>query len=490
MDPSFSDIRLGVVRGISYGLFGEPDEFAGQARALGARLVRVYLYWSQIEPRPGCYAWTTVDRVLNQLDPDDEVWITVCSSSAWATRQQTDFLPPSPAHDLAVYGEFVRRLVCHCAGRVRYWQCDNEPSNVGLLWSGTADDYVAQLKALYSAVKLSDPDALVVLGGCGYDVFSSEGNSEPRQFFDHVVNAGRDCFDLFDAHLYGNPYLLPNYLAMSRALMIAHGYQKPIVAGEYAGPSLFEFPEAEGALHEALASIFAAPLGDQSTDTLRAQARQDTPERQAMRALYERMSELPPTLQMFMAGCTPELERKRHRIACRQLVMRNLLALSGGIRRTLYWNLAPEVPGPVDPFVIMHLLIGKLPLLDYRGRKLEHRYPEATTFELLARTLTEAVDVVRVDLPEHPTVFAFRIDRANRAPVLVIWEKRDTFYGEDAESITIAVPWSLSSPHAVNAFGNRQTTSTASGRVILQVSDTPVFVTAGNELEIGPPIWH
>ena len=30
-------IRLGVVRGISYGLFGPPGEFVPQARALGAR---------------------------------------------------------------------------------------------------------------------------------------------------------------------------------------------------------------------------------------------------------------------------------------------------------------------------------------------------------------------------------------------------------------------------------------------------------------------
>ena len=29
-------IRLGVVRGISYGLFGKPGEFVPQARALGA----------------------------------------------------------------------------------------------------------------------------------------------------------------------------------------------------------------------------------------------------------------------------------------------------------------------------------------------------------------------------------------------------------------------------------------------------------------------
>jgi hypothetical protein len=106
-----------------------------------------------------------VDAFLDQLDGSEEVWVTVCSSSRWATRQATDFLPPSPAKDLEAYRRFVDRLVRHCAGRVRYWQCDNEPSNVGLLWAGTAAEYVAQLKVMYRAVKDADPDALVVLGG-------------------------------------------------------------------------------------------------------------------------------------------------------------------------------------------------------------------------------------------------------------------------------------------------------------------------------------
>src|SRR3954447_16626283 len=142
------NMRIGIVRGISYGLFGPPTEFGPQARALGAGLIRAYIYWGQVEPRPGQYTWDTVDALMKQLDGDEEVWITVVSSSRWATRTPTDFLPPSPARDLDAYGEFVRRLVRRCAGRVRLWQCDNEPSNIGLTWAGTAAEYVIQLRAM------------------------------------------------------------------------------------------------------------------------------------------------------------------------------------------------------------------------------------------------------------------------------------------------------------------------------------------------------
>ena len=101
-----------------------------------------------------------------------------------------------------------------------------------------------------------------------------------------------------------------------------------------------------------------------------------------MAALYDQMADLPPTLQMFMAGCPAELEARRDRINCRQVVTRTLLALAGGVRRTVYWNLAPEYPGPVDHRQMMHLLIGKLPLLGYRDGALLDRHPAADTFAL------------------------------------------------------------------------------------------------------------
>jgi len=106
-------IRLGVVRGISYGLFGPPGEFVPQARALGAGLVRAYLYWSQVEPEPGQYRWDTGAALRGQLTGEEELWITLWSSSPWGTRQPTEFLPPSPALDQGEYAQVARPRVRH-----------------------------------------------------------------------------------------------------------------------------------------------------------------------------------------------------------------------------------------------------------------------------------------------------------------------------------------------------------------------------------------
>jgi hypothetical protein len=448
-DAALDGVRLGIVRGISYGLFGKPDRFLPQLRELGAGLVRVYFYWSQVEPEPDRWSFDAVDTFLDQLDGSEEVWVTVCSSSRWATRQATDFLPPSPAKDLEAYRRFVDRLVRHCAGRVRYWQCDNEPSNVGLLWAGTAAEYVAQLKVMYRAVKDADPDALVVLGGAPFGLPESPPDSPDRQFFDVLLADGRDAFDLFDLHLYGEASRIPADIETARGLMRAVGYEKPLVAGEYNAPWPNLYPEAVAAMQAAMAS------------------------------LYERMPSLPPQLQMFMRGCPPELEAKRHRINCREIVMRNLLALASGVRRTICWNLAPEIPGYENHLSVMDLLFGKLALLDYEGTELSRRHPAADTFALVAGRLTDVDSVVRIEVPGRPSLYLFEVRRRGLGPLLVVWDQRDSFSGEDDPPVAFDWPWPEARAAAVDAFGQPQPAEVRDGRVHLEASITPLLITAG-----------
>ena len=467
-------MRIGVVRGISYGLFGKPDEFVPQARDLGASLVRGYLFWGQVEPEPGRYDWSAVDALRDQIGDGMEVWITVCASSPWGTRTPTDFLPPSPPKDLARYGEFVERLVRRFGGRVRYWQCDNEPSNTGLLYAGTADEYVAQLRTMYRAVKAADPGASVVLGGCGYDVLSGAEGSEPRRFFDRVVGAGRDSFDVFDVHLYGPPERIPEFVGTARRLLATHGLDKPVVAGEHAGPLLFEFPDLEPILQQTMMSAFADDPGTQSTAELVERAAQETPERRAMRALYAKADELPPRLRMLMADCPPDLAVRRHRINARQIAQRTVLALAEGVTLTAYWNLAPEAPAEVDPYQVMHLLFGKLPLLDYRDGVLAHRHPAADAFALVATLLRDAERAT----PIHADgLRAFRVDRGEAGPLLVAWAERDPFDGENAPPLPARLPWRAATARAIDVFGTPLTVTPGGGEIRLDVSVTPVFVT-------------
>ncbi len=476
-------IRLGIARGITYGLFGPPQEFMPQLRSLGAGLARVYVYWNQVEPEPGHFDWKVVDSFLEQLIVEEEVWITVCSSSLWATRQSTDFLPPSPALDKDAYYRFVRALVTRAGGRVKYWQCNNEPSNTGLLWAGTAPEYVSQLGAFHRAVRSADPSASIVLGGCGYDVLSDSPDGPARLFFDHVLSAGRELFDLFALHLYDDPRRIPAHVETARTMMQAHGYEHPIVIGEYNGPTLFEWPELDGILQQTMMSAFSGSgsndhgSNDLSTAELVAGANQETPERRAMRALYAVMPDLPAPLQMFMAGCPPELDERRDRINCRQIVTRNILAMSAGVRRTVCWLLAPEVANYEDPFTMMELMHGKLPLLAFEGDRISRCRPAAETFRLLASLVDGADSVTRVMIDGSPPgINSFRIDRPGREPSVVLWQDGDAFSGEEQPTACVAVPWRWEAARVIDVFGASQSVAVHSGSVHVAVPVTPVFV--------------
>ena len=366
---------------------------------------------------------------------------------------------------------------------MHYWQCDNEPSNVGLLWAGSAGEYATQLGMFHRAVKEADPTAAVVLGGCGYDVLSSPPDGPPRAFFDEVLARAGAWFDLFDVHLYDSPALIPQHVATVREMMRGHGCERPVVVGEYNGPTLFELPELDGVLQRTMAAAFADAGGEPafSTSELAATAVTETPERRAMKRLYGTMDTLPPELQMFMAGCPPELDALRDRINCRQVVSRNLLALAEGVRRTVCWHLAPEVGNYEDPFTMMELMHGKLPLLAYQDGQLGRRRPAADSFRRLAAQMDGARSVIRIETDEQPGLRAFSVDRPERGPLTVMWRDGDLVGGEHDPPAPTEWLWPYGAVVAIDALGAPVPVSLEHGRVgrvRLPVGVTPVFLTA------------
>ena len=479
---------FGIVRGISYGLFGQPDDWVAQARELGATLIRLYVYWSQVEPRPGEYDWQVVDRLIAQLEPDDQVWITVCSSSPWGTRVPTDFQPPSPALDDDAYERFVSALVQRFEGRVEYWQCNNEPSNHELLWSGNTAEYAHQLGGFARAVRAADPTASVVLGGCGYDALSSLDGSDARRFYETLAATSGADFDVFSLNLYGDPYSIPEHIAWARSIMQANGYEHPIVVGEYNGPTLFEFADANASLEAAMIAAFIG-MGDRahtstgatgtealSTVALAERVATETPDRRALRQLYRMEERLPPSLRMFMHGAPDYLVAQRQRIARRQLVQRVVLIRAGGVDTMACWNLAPEVGDYSDPLNIMDLMFGTLALMDYRNGRIAAPRPEAETHQLIATRLTDARSVEPLAADAHALVF--RVDHGRARESVLAWLKTDDPMQEDRERRPVSIRWSQGLPKAVDAFGEvREIVWDEAGQTIsLDLTATPVFI--------------
>jgi hypothetical protein len=465
---------LGIAAGWLYGYKWAPAySFMRQLRGLGAGLTKVYLFWNQIEPERGRYDWKAVDAFLRQLRSPEEGLIALYSSSTWATERASTELPASPARNASDYHRFVRDLVAHCRGRVRYWQNDSEPSNP-VFWAGTKQQFVEELAVFHRAVKDADPQALVVAGG--YDgLFGPPGtHAFPNQqvgldFFEHVIERSRDSFDLFDIRLYGDPYTIVPRVAYIRERMRAHGYDKPIISTEYGGPGFYEYPENRKYIGIVTAWSQAVATGKIDGGGY--------PSKGPVAQLYASMDTLPPRTQMFLQGCQPALEARYQRIAARRIVVSNLFALSADVQKTMYFHLIDHRPRGDARFDAMNLMYGKIGLVDIEHG--DRRTVAAEAFARMARALAGVQRVHRVDLPEQPGVWLFEVDRGRRGPLRVIWDRRDSFDGEDAPPVNVELDWTDTAPAvARDALGARPAVTARGKRLRIPVSDTPIFIEA------------
>ena len=188
--------------------------------------------------------------------------------------------------------------------------------------------------------------------------------------------------------------------------------------------------------------------------------------------LYAKRSSLPPQTQMFMQGCSPELEARYHRIQSRSVVMRNLLAFSVGVQKTLYWDLL-AAPGPRDD--LMTLMYGKIGLLSLENGRLQ-RHPTADVFTRMAQKLAGIKEVIRLSIPAQPSIFFFRVNRDTLHPVHVVWERRDAFSGEDSPAVATTLPWNAPTAAATDVFGATVPVRVENGTLTLPVSLTPIYI--------------
>jgi hypothetical protein len=464
--PTTRPASLGIAWGFLYGYKDIPAaRYMPDLRAMGAANSKIYVIWNQLEPSKGEYDWHAIDAYADQLNSPEEGLISVFSSSTWATRVNSDMLPPSPAKNPDDYYRFIFDLVAHCKGKVRYWQNDSEPNNP-IFWSGTADEFVSQLKIFYRAVKDADPGAVVVAGG--YDGLFNPPNmwQFPNQkaglaFFDKVLTDAGQSFDVFDLRLYGDPYTIPYRVETIRKKLDDLGLNKPIVCGEYNGPGFFEF--APNHQYFGLFQHWSDSITNGKT----------TIQNNPIAQMYEKINTLAPETQMFMEGCPKELEAKLRRLQCRELVMQNLLALSAGVRSTLYWDFWHDTSRRDD---LMHLMYAKCRLTEIRDGKFTRIAPLADAFERMAQKLDGVERVTLIPIPDKPSVFLFKVDRAAHEPMLVMWERRDLFSGEDQTAVPFEWEWQAPTVHAVDALGDQVSVSISNGKMKIAIGATPIFV--------------
>jgi hypothetical protein len=185
--PSASAAEAGVnLKGL------EPGAVA-QATALGARWVRVFAVWSDLEPAQGVHdqGWLgQYERLVDSLPKKDHVIVDFVGAPSWESGSPASNATPTNPAD---YATALHYLAQHLAGHVAAYEIWNE-EDAPLWWSGAPDPaaYTRLLQAAYPAVKLADPAAKVVLGGL-------TGND--YNFLEGVYQAGgKGYFDAVGVH--------------------------------------------------------------------------------------------------------------------------------------------------------------------------------------------------------------------------------------------------------------------------------------------------
>ncbi len=194
--------------------------YFAQAKAAGARWVRLIVSWEEVEPvrtDPPTYNWARADAMFaNAANAGLDPTVVIMNNPQWAV--QTLPMDPQSANAgahikngptdpgaLPAFAQFVQALAQRYKNapyNVHYWEVYNEPdgtdapasakdprgwfacwvggcwgASAGKYWAGSPSGpalYAQMLKAVYPALKAGDPQGQLVLGALAFDQFQND----------------------------------------------------------------------------------------------------------------------------------------------------------------------------------------------------------------------------------------------------------------------------------------------------------------------------
>lgn len=137
--------------------------------------------WPQVNPGRGKYDWSSLDKWLTLARKRNvDVLYTFGRVPAWANGNKGQSVPPS---DLADWDSYVRAIVKHTKGQVKFWEIWNEP-NDPRFWTGDNATLIDMARRAYQIIKAEQPTAVVLTPSATWTTTS------PSQWFDRYFAAG------------------------------------------------------------------------------------------------------------------------------------------------------------------------------------------------------------------------------------------------------------------------------------------------------------
>jgi hypothetical protein len=212
------------------------DYWIGQVDGLGLGWIKQQVRWGFFESTQGQMDWSGYDAVVEAASKEDvKVMLSVVEAPKWSRTYVDDTPEKAPPDDLALYADFLGRLVDRYRGRVHAIEVWNE-QNLDREWDTaegvSAERYVEMLRLSYQAIKSRDPNIIVISGALSPVGWTNVENNrvifvDDFEYFDQMIAAGfLDYCDCVGAH--HNGYNMPPNVAWDE------GYNDP--AAQFRGP--------------------------------------------------------------------------------------------------------------------------------------------------------------------------------------------------------------------------------------------------------------
>jgi hypothetical protein len=220
--------------------------------------------WADINTADGKYNWsgTGFDAyVAAAAASKTQLIYTIAKTPAWASSNPTDPCcvrlpgaghcpqwPPGqcvPPSRNSYWTTFITKVVNRAAGRIKYWECWNEPSNPWE-WNSTQTKMVELCQLAYQTIKNIDPTLIVLTPA-----------AEPGWMTGYMAAGGGKYADIMTMHAYSEIHRKPE-----AEDAVQYAAQFSSIARAYMGPniSLWDTESSWGAyiIDPALQAAFAA----------------------------------------------------------------------------------------------------------------------------------------------------------------------------------------------------------------------------------------
>lgn len=189
------------------------------------RLWDAHVAWPQLEPAPGRWNWTLLDRYVDEAQRHGVPLLLVLGQSPeWASSrpgERSAYRPGMAAEpkDLLAWTRYVSSVAQRYKGRIREYQVWNEPSDRSH-FTGSVAALVDMTCSAYRALKAIDPQITVVGAG------SAGVGSHVQYLADFLAAGGSKCIDVVDHHFYvprHAPEAMTPVIQQVRDIMVRHG---------------------------------------------------------------------------------------------------------------------------------------------------------------------------------------------------------------------------------------------------------------------------